>query len=108
LPTEISRCNIAFSLDDIGNLLPSLLGPIGIKLNAKAKHVATVGDRLEGNAIANAGIKCRGGLVREQYESADPLGFGQRQRVEAESGFALKAQGGASFLWRICGAVVEA
>jgi hypothetical protein len=71
-----------------------LLSAIGIKLNTVAKHLSTVGDCLERHAIANTGIKCRRRLVWEQEKPANPLGFGQGQRVEAESTFALKAQGG--------------
>jgi hypothetical protein len=44
------------ALDYVGNPLPGLLGTVGIKLDAVAKHVGGTGDRLEGHAIANAGI----------------------------------------------------
>ena len=47
------------SLNDVGNPLPGLLGPVRIKLNAVAKHFSTVGDNLEGHAIANTGVDCR-------------------------------------------------
>jgi hypothetical protein len=52
---------------------------VGIKLNTVAEHLSTVGDNLERPAIADTGIKCRGGLVWEQEKPANPLGFGQGQ-----------------------------
>jgi len=79
------------ALDNIGNPLPGLVGTVGIKLNAVAKHVGTAGDRLERHAIADARVDRRR-RVWKQQESANPLGFGQWQRVEAESTLSLEAQ----------------
>jgi hypothetical protein len=44
------------SVDDVGNPLPGLVGPVGIKLNSVAKHLSTAGDPFEGHAIADAGV----------------------------------------------------
>ena len=44
------------ALDYVGNPLPGLLGTVGIKLDTVAKHFGAAGDRLEGHAIADAGI----------------------------------------------------
>ena len=46
------------SLDDIGNPLPGLLGPVGIKLDAITKHLSTAGDYRERHAIPNARVNC--------------------------------------------------
>jgi hypothetical protein len=85
------------SLDDVGNPLAGLLGAVGVKLDSVAKHIGAGGDRLEGDTIANTRVDRGRGLIWEQNESANPLGLGQGQRVEAESTFALKAQGWAPF-----------
>ena len=45
------------ALDYVGNPLPGLLGTVGIKLDAVAKHIGAAGDRLEGDAIADTGIE---------------------------------------------------
>jgi hypothetical protein len=63
-------------LDDVGNPLPGLLGAVGIKFNAVAKHLDPAGDSLESHTIADAGVKCRRGLVWQQEKPANPLGFG--------------------------------
>jgi hypothetical protein len=94
-------------LNYVVNPLPGLLSAVGIKLNAVSKDRSTAGDRLEGHAIAGAGIERRRWSTWEHEESANPLGFGQWKRVEAESTFALKAQGRASFLVRMWTVVVE-
>jgi hypothetical protein len=44
------------ALDYVRNPLPGLLGTVGIKLDAVAKHIGAGGDRLEGDTIADAGI----------------------------------------------------
>jgi len=44
------------SLDDVANPLPCLLGTVGIKLDAVAKHLGVASNRLEGHAVADAGI----------------------------------------------------
>jgi hypothetical protein len=80
-------------LDYVRNALPGLLGAVGIKLDAVAKHLRTISDNLERHAIADTGIERRRGLVWEQEKPANPLCLGQGQRVEAESTFALKAHG---------------
>jgi hypothetical protein len=74
-----------------------LLSAVGIKLNAIAKHLSTVGDRLKRHTIADAGVYRRCGLIGKQEKSADPLGFGQGQGVEAESTFSLKTHWGPPF-----------
>jgi hypothetical protein len=81
------------SLDDVGNPLSGLFGAIGIKLNTVAKDLSTARDDFERDAIANAGVYRRRGLIGKQEKSANPLGFRQWQRVEAETTFADKAQG---------------
>jgi hypothetical protein len=43
-------------LDYVGNPLPGLLGAVGIKLDAVAKHFGITGDCLESYAIADAGV----------------------------------------------------
>jgi hypothetical protein len=67
-----------------------LLGPVGIKLNAVAKHLSTTGDSLECHAIANAGVDYGRWSIWKLKEQANSLGFEQWQRVEAESAFALE------------------
>jgi hypothetical protein len=74
-----------------------LLSAVGIKLNAVAKHLGSTCNSLERHAIANAGVDCGRRSIWKAEESANRLGFGQWQRVEAESTFALKAQGWAPF-----------
>jgi hypothetical protein len=86
------------ALNYVVNPLPGLLGAVGIKLDAIAKHLGSACNSLERDTIAGAGIKCRRGLVWEQEKPANPLSFGQGQRVEAESTFADKAQRGSPFL----------
>jgi hypothetical protein len=44
------------ALGYVGNPLTGLLGAVGVKLDAIAKHIGACGDRLEGDTIANAGI----------------------------------------------------
>jgi hypothetical protein len=78
-------------VNDVGNSLPGLLGPVGIKLDAVAKHLSTIGDNFECHAIANARVDRGRWSIWEQEESANPLGFRQGQRVEPESALALKA-----------------
>jgi hypothetical protein len=90
------------SLDDVGNPLPGLLGTVGIKLNAVAKDLSTVGDNLECHAIANTGVDRERWSVGKQEKPAKPLGFGQWKREESESAFAPKTHGGASFLRETC------
>jgi hypothetical protein len=79
-------------LDYVVNPLPGLIGTVGIKLDAIAKHLSTVGDNLECHAIADTGIKCRRGLVWEQEKPANPQCLGQWQRVETKPTLADKAQ----------------
>jgi hypothetical protein len=62
------------SLDDVGNPLPGLLGAVGIKLDTVAEHFGAAGDRLEGHAIADAGIKRRRRQVPVQEVSANLKG----------------------------------
>jgi hypothetical protein len=83
-----------------------LLGAVGIKLNAVTKQLGAAGDCLESHAIADAGVYCRRGLIGKQEKPANPAGLGQWKRVETESTFALKAQGG-SFLRRMRTFVVD-
>jgi len=64
------------SLDDVGNSLPGLLSVVGIKLDTVAEYLGTAGDRLEGHAIANAGVDCGGWSMWKLDESANPQGFG--------------------------------
>jgi len=86
------------SLDDVGNPLPGLLGPVCIKLNAIAKHLSTAGDGSKRDAIANTGVNCgRGSSNRKLEEAPNSLGFGQWQRVEAKTTFALEAHWWAPF-----------
>jgi hypothetical protein len=84
-------------LDNLGNPQPGLLGPVGIQLNAVAKHLSTVGDNLERHAIANTWVDCRRLRIWKAEESANTLGFGHWQRVKAEATFALKTQMRAPF-----------
>jgi hypothetical protein len=44
------------AMNHLGNPLPGLLGAIGIKFNAVAKHLGAAGDRLKGHSIADAGV----------------------------------------------------
>jgi hypothetical protein len=85
------------SLDDVRNPLSGLLGAVGIELDPIAKHIGITGDRLKRHTIADAGIKCRRGLVWEQEKPANPLAFGQWQRVETETTFALESHTKAPF-----------
>jgi hypothetical protein len=85
-----------------GNPLPGLLGPAGIKLNTMAKHFSTIGDNLERHAITNTRVDLgQWSGISKPEESANPLGFRQRQREESDSAFALEAQGWAPFSGRI-------
>jgi len=79
------------SLDNVGNPLPGLLGAVGIKLNTVSKDRSTGGDALERHAIANTRVDCGRGLVWEKKKCANPLGFGQGQRVKTKATFADKA-----------------
>jgi hypothetical protein len=74
-----------------------LFGAIGIKLNTVAKDLSTARDDFERDAIANTRVDCGRRSAWELEESANPLGFRQWQRVEAETTFALEAQGWAPF-----------
>jgi hypothetical protein len=85
------------SLNDVGDPLPGLLRTEGIELDTVAKHLSTVGDNLERHAIANTGVNGGRRGIWKAKESANPLGFGQWQRVEAEPTFALKAHTKAPF-----------
>jgi len=85
------------ALDYVRNPLPGLLSAIGIKLNTVAKDLSTVGDNLERHAIASTWVDRGRRIMWKPEEPANPLGFGQGQRVETKPTFALKAQGG-SFL----------
>jgi hypothetical protein len=82
------------SLGDVGNLLPGLLSAEGIKLNTVAKNLSTICDNLERHAITNTRVDRGRRRARELEEPPNSLGFGQWQRVEAETTFALEAQGG--------------
>jgi hypothetical protein len=82
------------SLDDVGNPMRGLLGSVGIKLDAVPNKLSTAGENFERHAIANAGVDSGGRIAWELEEPPDQKGFGQWQRVEAESTFALEAQGG--------------
>jgi hypothetical protein len=95
------------SLDDVGNPLPGLLDPVRVELDAIAKNSGAVSDNLECPAITNTRVDRGRRSARELEKPANPLGFGQWQRVEPEPTSALKAQGG-SFLRRIFVVVVEA
>ena len=44
------------ALGYVGNPLTGLLGAVGVEFDTVAKHVGGTGDRLEGHAIADAGI----------------------------------------------------
>jgi hypothetical protein len=92
-------------LNYVGNPLTGLLGAVGVKLDSVAKHFGAGGDRLEGDAIAGAGIDRRRRLVREQEKSANPLGFGKWQRVKAKPSLAFKAQNRSPFSERLFVAV---
>jgi hypothetical protein len=74
-----------------------LLGSVGVKLDTVAQHLSTAGDYFECHGIANTRVNGRGRSPWELEESTDSLGFGQWQRIEAETTFALKAQGWAPF-----------
>jgi hypothetical protein len=71
---------------------PGLLRAVGIKLDAIAKHVGIAGDRLEGHAIANTRVTGGRRGIWKAKKSANQLGFGQGQRIEARPTFADKAQ----------------
>jgi hypothetical protein len=87
----------------LGIRCPGLLGAVGVKLDAVAKHLGTAGDRLERHAIANARVDRGRGLIGKRQKSTKPLGFGQGQRVEAKPTFTLEAHGWAPFSARhIC------
>jgi hypothetical protein len=94
------------TLDYVRNALPGLLGAVGIKLDAVAKQLGAAGDCLESHAIADAGVYCRRGLIGKQEKPSNPAGLRQWKRVETESTFALKAQGG-SFLRRMRTFIVD-
>jgi hypothetical protein len=79
-------------LNYVGNALPCLLSTVGVEFDTVAKQLGAAGDRLEGHTIANAGIERGRRLVREQEKSANPLGFGQWERVKAKPALAFKAQ----------------
>src|SRR5947208_11490240 len=78
------------ALNRVGNPLPGLLGPIGIKLDAVAKHFGAAGDSFERHTIADTGIYRRSDF-RKQEEPANALCFRQWKRVEAETGLAGEA-----------------
>jgi hypothetical protein len=63
-------------LEYVGNPLPSLLRPEGIKLDTVAEYLGTAGDRLEGYAIAGARIERRREEIRKQDQSTNPLSLG--------------------------------
>ena len=77
--------------------MPGLLGPVGIELNAIAKQLDPAGDNFERHAIANAGVDGGRWSIWKLEKSANPLGFGQWQGVEAKAAFALESQGWAPF-----------
>jgi hypothetical protein len=52
-----------------------LLGPVGIKLDAVAKHLCTVGDNVECHAIANTWVDRRRWSNGKLEESTNPLGL---------------------------------
>jgi len=79
------------ALDYVRNPLAGLLSAIGIQLNTVAKDLSAVGDNLERRAIADTRVE-RGRRPRELEEFANPVGFGQWQRVEAHLILADKAQ----------------
>jgi hypothetical protein len=83
----------SISLNDGGNPLSSLLSPVGIKLDAVAKHLRATGDNLERHAIANTWVDRGRWCVWKAEESTNPLSFRQWQRVKAEATFALETQG---------------
>jgi hypothetical protein len=80
-------------LDNVGNPLPGLLGPVRIKLDTVAKHLSTAGDGFERDAIANTGVNGGRWSPWKPEEPSNSLGVGQWQRVEGESTFALETQG---------------
>jgi hypothetical protein len=84
-------------LDYVVNPLPGLIRAVSIKLDAIAKHFSTVSDGLKRHAIANTRVDCGRRGIWKPEEPANPLGFGQGQREESESTFALKAHGKAPF-----------
>jgi hypothetical protein len=53
-----------------------LLGAVGIKLNAIANNLSTLGDNLERHAIANTRVDRGRRSAWEHEESTNPLGFG--------------------------------
>jgi hypothetical protein len=59
--------------------------------------VLAVQGNLECHAISSAGVDCGRWSIWKAEESANPLGFGQWQREEPESTFALEAQWWAPF-----------
>jgi hypothetical protein len=63
-------------LDYVGNPLPGLLSAVGIQFDTVAEYLGTAGDRLEGHAIAGAGIERRREEIRKQDKSANPLSLG--------------------------------
>jgi hypothetical protein len=79
-------------LDDVGNPLSGLLGPIGIQLNTVAQRISTAGDNLERHAIASTRVNRGRRSAWELQKLANSLGFGEWKRVEAETTFALEAQ----------------
>jgi len=85
------------ALDDVLNMLFGLLGAVGIKLNAIANNLSSVGGNLERHAIANARVDRGRRTIWKPEDSANPLGFGKWQRVESETTFALEAQFGPPF-----------
>jgi hypothetical protein len=87
----------SISLDNVRNPLLGLLSAISIKLDAVAKYLSTVGDGLERHAIANTRVDCGRWSIWKLEEPVNPLGFGQWQRVETETTFALEAQDWAPF-----------
>jgi hypothetical protein len=78
------------------NPLLGLLCSIGIEFDSVVKHLTVTGDGFERNAIADAGVN-GGRRIWKAQEATNSLGFGEWQRVKAESAFALKSQGRTPF-----------
>jgi hypothetical protein len=79
-------------LEDVGDSLPGLLGPVSIKLNTVAKDLRTAGDNLKSYPIANTRVDRGRRSNWKLEEPANPLGFGKWHGLEAESTFALETQ----------------